>query len=171
MDLLAMMQKEITELQLTDKVAIKDHIYHRTGEIFKYDPLWTFASDEREKLRQKRINIRDVTDFYLTCYSWAHAFKDLLLAFLIPARVEVKDDHAYVESFINGETYFSDLMLNLEDIKRIKFGMNPVHNFKLTNNKTNQVNNEKNEYKDENSFNAEVLLQQFKPKLDILKSK
>lgn len=171
MDLLAMMQKEITELQLTDKVAIKDHIYRRTGEIFKYDPLWTFASNEREKLRQKRIDIRNVTDFELTCYSWAHAFKDLLLEFLIPARVSVKNDHAYVESFIYGETYFSDLMLNLEDIKRIKFGMNTINNFKLTNNKTSQASNRATENNDATSFNAEVLLQKFKPKLDTLKSK
>lgn len=168
-----MMQKEIEELQLVDKVAIKDHIYRRTGEIFKYDPAWTFASDEREKLRQKRVDIRNISDLYITCYSWAYMFKDLLASFLIPAVVKIKDDHAYVESYIYGETYFSDLMLNLEDIKRIKFGMKSIHNFRLTNNKLYQASNSINinNSSDTNSFNTEILLEQFKQRLDNLKSK
>ena len=161
MNLLELMRKEIDSLNLTDKVKIKDYLYKRTGEIFIYDPLWAFAEDQREALRNKRIDIKNVCDLYVTCYSWAYLFRDLLHAFCIPAKVVKLNDHAFVEAFIGGEKYYCDLMLNLEDIKRIKFGMKAIYNFRLSNSRELK---EGRVFEDNNSndTSTDVILEQIK---------
>lgn len=134
MDLLALLRAEISSLGLSTKEEIKDYIYIRTGQLFNYDPLWIFGNeDERRTLYHKRIDIHNVTDFNIVCFGWAYMFAELLRSFNIVCKVVDNGEHAYVISYINGETYFSDLMNNYEDITRIKFGINPLFNIKISN--------------------------------------
>lgn len=170
MNLLAVLKEEVQQLQLTDKVKIKDYLYYRTGMLFNYDPLWAFVDESgREELRNKRFDIENITDFNATCYSWSYMFVDLLLAFCIPARVIKTQDHALVESYINGETYISDLMIKYQDIKRIKFGMETCYNFQKTHNRliADECNAESNNV----NYETKEVLNQIKTKLDFLRVK
>ena len=73
LDLLALMKKEINELQIKDKKGIKNHIYYRTGEIFNYDPLYIFSDEgKKAELREIRLDITEIKDFNVNCYTWAH---------------------------------------------------------------------------------------------------
>ena len=85
----------------------------------------------------------------------------LFRSFCIPAKVVKLNDHAFVEAFIGGEKYYCDLMLNLEDIKRIKFGMKAIYNFRLSNSRELK---EGRVFEDNNSndTSTDVILEQIK---------
>ncbi len=146
LDLLALLDKELKEKNITDKKVIKDYLYQRCGQIFKVDPKGAFCTpEERKILNEQRIDIRNVTTFELNCYSWSYAFVDLLKSYMIPARVDIlvhkneKDPektktHARVISYIGGDTFFQDLYGDYEDIYRTKFNFEPHHNIQLSNN-------------------------------------
>lgn len=142
-DLLALLDKELKEKNITDKEVIKDYLYQRCGQIFKVDPKGAFCTpEERKVLNEQRIDIRNVTTVYLNCYSWSYAFVDLLKAKNIPAKVCIieREDgrtHAYVEAYIKGNTYLLDLYGCYEDIMRIKFNFEPRFNQQITNNHFN----------------------------------
>lgn len=135
MNLLEILKKEISDRQIKDKLDIARYIYVRTGEIFNYDASWVFSSnEEKEILKNKNIDIENVTDFDIVCFSWARIYKELLHKFNIPAKViyidktEKKDGHAYVNVFIDGKTYIADLTASNIDISNIKFGMDTCFN-------------------------------------------
>lgn len=127
MNLLELLQEEIKSLNITDKMQIKNYIYYRTGLIFNYDPILLFANKgERNKALEKIVNIKNVTDFNITCIQWSKIYVELLKEFGIIARTERTGEHMYVKAFLNGNTYIDDLMQ--KDIMRIKFGMRALNN-------------------------------------------
>lgn len=140
MNLVGVLSSEIDRLNLTDKLEIAQYIYKRTGELFKYDPLWIFASsDELDALRNKNIDIFNVEDFDITCFSWSKIYHNLLSHFGIPSRVkyiynEENGDiptHAYVEVYIGGKAYLSDLTASYKDMMGIKYGLDTYYNCQL----------------------------------------
>lgn len=159
MDLVALMQQEIQAKNIKKLEEIKDYLYERSGQIFTFDPKSAFGTDEeKQELDAERIDIRNVQKFSLNCFSWAYAFVDLLHSFGIPAKViifrkEVEKvggekqikEHAGVDAYINGETYFLDLMACFEDLIRIKFNFEPRYNIQITNNHpyANQIKEKK----------------------------
>lgn len=168
MNLLALLKEEIQRLNITDKVEIKDYIYFRTGELFNYDPIVNFLDvSEKEELFKKRYDKENITDFNANCFSWSYLFADLLRAFNIPARVVITHNHALVEAYINGETYSCDLMIDYQDIKRIKFGMDICNNYQKTNNKGN--NNQKNQTM-LGKIRTEDTLEEIKTKLNLYRT-
>lgn len=148
MDLLGILKQEIADLKLTDKLKIAQYIYKRTGELFEYDPLWIFSTvEERNQLRNKKIDIRNVTDFDITCFSWSNLYNELLHNFGVVSRIKyikeevpdnenhtsvVKPVHAYVEVFINGRIYMADLTASYKDMIGIKFGLDTYYNCQLS---------------------------------------
>lgn len=114
MDLIKILKYELSELQLTDKFQIARYIYVRTGELFNYDPLYEIldCNDQEEKfeLINKRVDIHNVTDFNIVCYSWANMYKDLLSEFGINAKVIESPFHSHVIFSINDKKYTADLM-------------------------------------------------------------
>lgn len=140
MDLVEVLTSELDKLNLTDKLQIAQYIYRRTGELFKYDPLWIFANDdELEDLRNKEIDINNVEDFDITCFSWSKLYHKLLRHFNIPSRVKFiynnrcgdTPTHAYVEVYINGKAYLADLTASYKDMMGIKFGLDTYYNCQL----------------------------------------
>lgn len=138
MNLLEILSEEITNKNITDKLKIARYIYIRTGQIFNYDTSWVFSSEEeKDILKEKNIDIKNVTDFDIVCFSWARMYVRLLHEFNIPAKViyidktEKKDGHAYVHVFINGKTYIADLTASNIDISNIKFGLNTQFNCQI----------------------------------------
>lgn len=140
MNLLEILRQEITDLGLKDKLKIAQYIYRRTGELFEYDPLWIFSSQEEKKpLKNKRIDIRNVTDFDITCFSWAVLYNELLHAFNIVSKVKyVKEtetdqepSHAYVEVYLDGQVYKADLTASYTDMIGIKYGLDTYYNCQI----------------------------------------
>ena len=110
-DLLQILELEINLLRLRkNKYAIARYIYIRLGELFCYDANLAYANDlQRRYIRNKRINIRCVTDFDIVC--------------------DVDNVvHVYVVYTIDDKTYLADLTTGNIDITRIKFGMKPIYN-------------------------------------------
>lgn len=138
MNLLELLKEEISNCQITDKLDIARYIYVRCGQIFNYDTSWVFSSDEeKDILKDKKIDIENVTDFDIVCFSWARMYKELLHKFNIPSKViyidktEKKDGHAYVIIFIDGKRYIADLTASNIDISNIKFGMDTRFNCQI----------------------------------------
>lgn len=171
MNLVDIIKKEISEKKINsnDKEKIKDLIYEKSGQYFMYDPKWWFCTaEERENIKNKRFDVHNISDFYATCYSWSYACKDLLNEFNIPARVRIIYDkngieHAYVEAYINGETFLMDLMSRFEDVVRIKIGLSTINNVQITNNHKHQK--WKHEEID-NALKTEDILKTIKEKLN-----
>lgn len=187
MDLLETLRQEITKLGLTDKLKIAQYIYKRTGDLFEYDPLWIFSStDEREPLRNKRIDIRNVVDVNVTCFSWAILYNELLHAFNIVSRVKYVEEeitsgdtttkkpvHAYVEVFLNGRVYKADLTASYTDMIGIKYGLDTYYNCQIS--KKACEENYDFSYVGEDIYqkdtNVEQLLEKLKKELEIVKRK
>ncbi len=129
-DLLSILEKEINLLGLkNNSYAIARYIYIRLGELFEYDVGLEYATEEKkEKLKRKRVNIRNVTDFSIICDSYAYMYVELLNHFGIPAKVVDTKAHVYVIYNIDEKTYLADLTSGNEDITRIKFGLKPNYN-------------------------------------------
>ena len=71
-DLVELIKTELNFLNLVDKKDIQNHIYHRIGEIFEYNPYWKFASVlEQYKIAKRKIDVHNVTDFYAVCFELA----------------------------------------------------------------------------------------------------
>lgn len=122
MNLLQLLQKEIKFKKVNSKLEIARYLYIRTGEIFEYNPFYAFANfKEAEKISQKRLDMKNITDFFITCTSWAYLYVDLLCAFHIPATVVETKTHAYVKIFLEGKVFLADLTNENEDLMRIKF--------------------------------------------------
>lgn len=155
MNLLEILREEITKLNITDKLEIARYIYIRTGELFEYDPIWNFGDfEEREEVKNKNIDITNVTDFKIICFSWARMYNELLHKFGIISKVKYTEGnrydentkrsykiikHAYVEVFINGKIYRSDITATLKDFISIKFGYKTNHNCQAAR-KFNEIN-------------------------------
>lgn len=189
MDLLGTLKQEIASLRLTDKLKIAQYIYKRTGDLFEYDPLWIFSSvEERENLRKKKIDIRNVTDFDITCFSWSVLYNELLHAFSIASRVKYVEEevfdpirkisikkpvHAYVEVFLNGRVYRSDLTASYKDMIGIKYGLDTYYNCQIS--KKSYEDKFDFSYVDEDVYqkdsNVESFLEQLKKELEEIKKK
>ncbi len=138
MNLLEILREEITKLNITDKLEVARYIYIRTGELFEYDPLWNFGTfEEKLEVKNKNIDINNVTDFEIICFSWAKMYNELLHKFGIVSKVVYTEksrydeiskriyktiNHAYVEVFINGKIYRADITATFNDLISIKFG-------------------------------------------------
>lgn len=133
MNLLEILRQEIENLQIEDKMDIASYIYVRTGEIFQYNPLWEIGNQRDIKnLRSEEIDIQNITNFYITCFSWSKIYKELLKAFKIPS-VDIGKSHAKVQFYVNKTWYIADITKNYEDITRIKFKL-PLKNFPFSSN-------------------------------------
>lgn len=187
MDLLEALKQEISSLGLTDKLKIAQYIYKRTGDLFEYDPLWIFSSvEERENLRHKKIDIRNVTDFDITCFSWSNLYNELLRSFNIVSRVKYVEEevsngnstikkpvHAYVEVFLNGRIYRADLTASYKDMIGIKYGLDTYYNCQIS--KASYEENYDFSYVEKDVYqkdtNTESLLEDLKIELEELKKK
>lgn len=144
MNLLSILNKEINELGLTNKFKIAQYIYIRIGQLFEYDPLCFFStSKEKEILKHRKVDINNVTDFDITCFSWAHMYAEILQIFGINAEVKYlekpfynketmtidrRTSHAYVELSIDNRIYIADLIVSLNDMLNIKLGLSTTYN-------------------------------------------
>lgn len=138
MDLLALLNSELEKLNITSDKEIMDYFYKRTGEIFEFDPKIVFGTEEeRHILNEIRVDIRNVTDFQINCFSWSYLFCDLLHAKNIKAEVKFIKNHAYVEVTLNDSVYVCDLMARFEDLVRIKFNFEPKYKILLSTNGDN----------------------------------
>ena len=136
MNLLAMMKQEVSELHLTDKLEIAYYLYMRTGQLFEYDPLWGLADSlELYKIKNKQIDIENITDRYLVCFTWSNLFKALLKSFSIEAFIKSDSSHAYVIVTISDKNYSFDLTKDYEDLMLIKFGFPSKNNHEIVNGK------------------------------------
>lgn len=165
MNLLELLKQEVAALGLENKVDIANYLYMRTGQIFEYDPLWGFADNiEREEIKNKEIDIENVTDFYVVCFSWSRMFKKLLEAFSINAKIKSSDGtHACVVAQIEGKNYCFDLTKDYEDLMLIKFGMHPLHNSEIMKDKDNSKK-EMSVYFDEQNYSLKKLKFYFEEK-------
>ena len=129
-DLLQILELEINLLRLRkNKYAIARYIYIRLGELFCYDANLAYANDlQRRYIRNKRINIRCVTDFDIVCDAYSYMYVELLNHFNIDAEIVDNVVHVYVVYTIDDKTYLADLTTGNIDITRIKFGMKPIYN-------------------------------------------
>lgn len=129
-NLLETLEREIKLLGLKENpYKIARYIYIRLGELFEYDPYLEYASEEKKNiLKNKRIDIRNVTDFQFICDSYAYMYAELLNYFGISAKVVDTKEHVYVTYTIEGKVYLADLTSGNEDITRIKFGLKPIYN-------------------------------------------
>lgn len=178
MDLLSILVEEITALNITDKLKIAQYIYKRTGEIFEYDPNWIFSSkEEKDILRNKKVDIRNVTDFNITCFSWSRLYNELLHAFNIVSKIKyVYEDsdipsHANVEVYINGRIFIADLTASYIDMVGIKCGLDTYYNCQLS--KKSLDSNYEFSFVDEDIYkkdlNLENLIVSLKEKLEGIK--
>lgn len=178
MNLLSILVEEITALNITDKLKIAQYIYKRTGEIFEYDPNWIFSSkEEKDILRNKKVDIRNVTDFNITCFSWARLYNELLHAFNIVSKIKyVYEDsdipsHANVEVYINGRIFIADLTASYIDMVGIKCGLDTYYNCQLS--KKSLDSDYEFSFVDEDIYkkdlNLENLIISIKEKLDGIK--
>lgn len=172
MDLLELLKTEIHALNITDKVAIARYIYIRIGELFEYDPLYEVIDsnnyEAQFELINKRIDIRNVTDFNVICYSWSHMYHDLLKAFDIDSEVVETFCHNHVVAKIDEKEYIADLMKDYQDLFLIKFGLKTKYNYQMLTTKAEQksqldlLDKEINYYK---GIHTEDVLQQIKTEL------
>lgn len=175
MNLLETLNKEVNELKTPNKLQIARYIYRKTGKLFEYDPNWFFKKEEREDLKSKQIDIKNVTDYNITCFSWAKMYSELLREFGIDSRVKYKQESfrdektgayfvntvsANVEVLIDGQVYIADLDIN--DMAAIKFGLNTHNNCEplKESNKTKKYPTEE-----------EAKINRIKEMLDIIKEK
>lgn len=127
MNLLESVQNYIKVHKITNQLEIARYLYIRTGEIFEYDPYYAFANElETKIIRKKRFEPQNIKTFYFTCTSWAYLYKDLLLAFNIPAKVVETEFHAYVQIFIDEKIFLADITNENEDLMRIKFKLKTI---------------------------------------------
>lgn len=124
MDLVELMKSEVASLKLKDKRDIQNHIYQRIGEIFEYNPYWKFASVlEQYRIAKHKVDVHNVTYFYIVCFELAPMAIELFKEFGIDAREEGNVGHVYVVTKIDGKEYKFDLTKDFEDFMRIKFGL------------------------------------------------
>lgn len=185
MDLLGTLKQEIQDKKLTNKLKIAQYIYRRTGELFEYDPLWIFSTpEEREQLRNKKLDIRDINDFAITCFSWSYIYNELLHQFGIVSRIKYvteevmengetvkKPVHAYVEVIQGGRIYRADLTVSYTDMIGIKYGLNTYYNCQLFIDPKNQKNGFEDIGEDvyQKNLNVEELINNLKRELESLK--
>ncbi len=172
MDLLELLKSEVSMLNIKDKFAIARYIYIRTGELFEYDPLYeVIDSNDREtqfELINKKIDIRNVTDFNVICYSWSHMYHDLLKEFDIDSNIVKTFCHNHVIIKIDEKEYIADLMKDYQDIFLTKFGLQTKYNHQtLTtreeqNEQLKQIDEQINYYK---GIHTEEVLAQVKMEL------
>ena len=125
MNLLAYIKQEVNRLNLTDALEISRFIYIKLGELFFYDAAYqTYPKEslERQKIFNKKIDIKNVTHFNLVCSTWAHLYVDLLNEFDIPCEYVEIDKHAYVRIRYNFNNINADLCYTFKDFTAIKYG-------------------------------------------------
>ncbi len=139
MNLVELMKKEISELNLIDKKDIQNHLYQRMGEIFEYDPYWKFSSVlEQYKIGTEEVDIYNIKNFYKVCFVWAKIAISLFKEFDIEAREEGPAGHSYVVTTIDNKDYQFDLMKEYDDIMRIKFGLKIHYHYNSPSNNDNR---------------------------------
>ncbi len=133
MNLLKLLKEEIKDKNISDKLQIAQYIYVRIGQLFQYDPLWLFGTNyDRIRIKNKIIDIENINDFNLVCFSWARMYKELLENFSINCKIVQLMNHDNVQVFINKRRYLADLTASYEDITRIKFNMNTYFNCQIS---------------------------------------
>lgn len=144
MNLLSVVRAEINKYELKEPLEIAYYLYIKTGQIFKYNPACKFMDEnEFEQAKQERIDIENVENFNVICFSWANMYVDLLKAFGIEAKVVGTDKHAFAKIVINGETYQADLTINGGEISLIKMGLRPFHFNQVVEGKVDHSSTEK----------------------------
>lgn len=136
MDLIALFNEEIKQNNITNKKSIMDYLYKRCAQIFTFDPKIIFGTHkERLELNKQRLDIHNVVNFELNCFTWSYLFKALLKEYDIASEVKLinETEHAYVEVYIDGSTYLCDLTARFEDLVRIKFNFEPIYNIEISN--------------------------------------
>ncbi len=132
MDLACFLAEEIKKLNLTDELSIARYLYIKTGELFDYDMAYLmmdfskpYEKERLEKIKNQEVDIHNVTSFNLVCTSWAKLYVALLTYFGIKAETIDSDYHSYVNIYLKGYEIIADMMIKYEDIRNIKFGINP----------------------------------------------
>lgn len=179
MDLLNILVQEIVNLNIKDKLKIAQYIYKRTGQIFEYDPNWLFSdNEEKNNLRNRKLDIRNITDCNITCFTWANLYNELLHMFNIVSKVKYVYEgssipvHAYVEIYYSGRIYMADLTASYIDMIGIKYGLDTYYNCQLSK-KTPNSNYEFDfvgEDVYQKNIDLENLIISLKAKLDALKN-
>ncbi len=173
MNLLEKLREEIVFLGLNKKEDIKDYLYIRTGEIFNYDSVYELGDGiDRLKLKKIQIDIRNIKNFNITCFTWSKIFRDLLLAFDIDAKYIDVGGHAFVEVFLDGKIFKEDLMKNYDDLMRIKFGLDIYKRYKIFNPETNKEEfyKELKNYNENQKIKMKEVLELIKIELKEIKS-
>lgn len=130
MDLLKQIQKEIGELNLTDKLTIARYIYIRTGEMFDYNfAYFTYGDKNQDKMFNKKLKIHNIKTDSIICASWAHLYAKLLRTYGINANYVESNtyEHAFVIFYIDEQKYKADITNDLMDISKIKLGFQTEH--------------------------------------------
>ena len=123
MNLLEVLKNEINSLHITDKEIIKNYIFRRTGEIFNYNPLWSYGNAvDKINIRNTKVDIKNVQNLNIVCFEWADYYVSLLNAFDIEAKSVGNNSHKYVIVKINNKLFIEDLTKDGEDFIRIKYG-------------------------------------------------
>lgn len=139
MNILELLKNEINILKIDNKYKIARYLYIRTGEIFNYDPIYVFSSEEiRELLKKKKINSKNVTSFDLICFSWANLYAELLESFNIKYQIIRNDNHAAIIVVIDNKMFLADLTNRNIDISRIKFGTKIQNFYQIYRNKNEE---------------------------------
>lgn len=128
-DLYALLDSELKSKKITAEEEIQYYFYRRCGQLFSFDPVAVFGTDEyREKLRNVRLDMRNIETLEINCHEWAYLFVDLLKEKGINAEVVEIDDlkgkrgHAFVVTTLKTGKYAFDLMARFKDIMRVKYG-------------------------------------------------
>ena len=115
------------------------HIYLRTCQIFSFDPKYNLCKklSEYQKLQQemrdKAIDLTNVTDFNVVCTSYSKQVISVLLEELLNIKTTLQgNDHHYITSSINDKIFKVDGTLN--DIFRVKMNIDTTGYYLLPKN-------------------------------------
>jgi len=110
-----------------DDFTIIRYIYIYVCKKFSYDTRFYFASDSlKEEIYNKRIDISNVEDFEIVCYSFAHILVDLLSLFNIYAEIVFDSGSGYRHSYVIVK--HQGKVLKLDPTKRHDISRVKMHN-------------------------------------------
>lgn len=77
------------------------YIYRYVCNNFSYDTRFYYGSESlKDKIYNKRVNINNVEDFEIACYSFAHVLVDLLSLFNIYSEIKFDSGMGYRHSYV-----------------------------------------------------------------------
>lgn len=115
------------------------YIFLRTCQIFSFDPKYNSCiylpdcKNLQQEIRNKKIDLTNVTDFNVVCTSYSTQVINVLLEELLNIKSSLQGkDHHYIISSINEKNFRVDGTLN--DIYRVKMNMDTTGYFLLPKN-------------------------------------